>query len=276
MKKVALLPSLLTLGNAALGFTAIVTVLDAAFVGAPNKVVDPGKLQIAIYCIFGAMLCDALDGAVARLVKGTSDFGGELDSLADIVSFGIAPALIVKAIVKFDFHFFEGVNWNPWSKITWLVTGIYCLGTILRLARFNVESKPDHESRQFFDGLPCPPAAGVLVAVALLYIVEPVLRDVTFYTMLISAPFLALMMVSRIRYSHLINRLLLGERSFAYLVLFAGALVAVFTLGIYLYALAAGFLAYALWGLIAAILRKRRKSPQTPEPSDERAIINTH
>ncbi len=275
MKKVALLPSLLTLGNAALGFTAIVTVLDAAFAGAPNKV-DPGKLQIAIYCIFGAMLCDALDGTVAHLVKGTTEFGGYLDSLADMVSFGIAPALIVKAIVKFDFHLFEGYNWNPWSKITWLVTGIYCLGTILRLARFNVESKPDHESHQFFDGLPCPPAAGVLVAVALLYIVEPVLRDVTFYTMLISAPFLALMMVSRIRYSHLINRVLLGERSFAYLVLFAGALVAVFTLGIYIYALAAGFLAYALWGLIAAILRKKRKGPQTPEPSDERVIINTH
>ncbi len=261
MKKVAFLPTLLTLGNAALGFTAVATVLDAAFVGAPNKI-DAGKLEVAIYCIFGAMFCDALDGPVARLVKGASEFGGYLDSLADMVSFGIAPALIVKAIVKFDFHFFEGYNWNPWSKITWLVTGIYCLGTILRLARFNVENRPDEESHQFFEGLPCPPAAGVLSSVALLYILadQVALRYVTFYVMLVMGPFLAVMMVSRIRYSHLVNRMLLGERSFAYLALFAGGLVAVFALGVHTYALAVGFLIYAFWGPIGALVKKGRNS----------------
>lgn len=102
MKKVTILPALLTLGNAALGFTAVSTVVDAAYFG--HGAVNADKLHVAIYCIFGAMICDALDGAVARLVRGESEFGGYLDSLADIVSFGIAPALIVKAIIKMDFN----------------------------------------------------------------------------------------------------------------------------------------------------------------------------
>lgn len=256
MKKVTLLPTLLTLGNAALGFTAIATVVDAAYMASPDQHVDSHKLTIAIYCIFGAMVCDALDGAVARLVRGASEFGGYLDSLADIVSFGIAPALVVKSIVKFDFQLFPRYNFDPWSKITWFVTGIYCLGTILRLARYNVENTPDNESHQFFEGLPCPPAAGVLAAVALLYIVVPALQYVTFYLMLVMGPFLAVMMVSRIRYMHFVNMVLLGERSFTYLVLFAAALVAVFALGIYVYALGVGFLTYALWGPFDALFRK--------------------
>jgi CDP-diacylglycerol--serine O-phosphatidyltransferase len=256
MKKVTILPALLTLGNAALGFTAVATVVDAAYALPNDTALSHEKLKIAIYCIFGAMICDALDGAVARLVKGASEFGGYLDSLADIVSFGIAPALIVKAIIKLDFKIFPGVNWEPWSKITWLVAGMYCLGAILRLARFNAENSPDAESHQYFEGLPTPPAAGLLASLALLYILEPSLKDFMFYSMIVAGPFLALMMVSRVRYVHFVNKVLLGEHAFQYLALFAGALVAVIALGVYEFALALGFVAYALWGPLVGIFRR--------------------
>jgi CDP-diacylglycerol--serine O-phosphatidyltransferase len=256
MKKVTILPALLTLGNAALGFTAVATVVDAAYASSSDLHMYHEKLRIAIFCIFGAMVCDALDGAVARLVKGATEFGGYLDSLADIVSFGIAPALIVKAIIKLDFQLFPGVNWDPWSKITWLVTGMFCLGAILRLARFNAENSPDAESHQYFEGLPTPPAAGLLVSLALLYIINSSLKDLMFYTMVVAGPFLGVMMVSRVRYVHFINKVLLGEHTFQYIALFAAIIIAVSALGIYEYALAAGFLVYALWGPLVMIFRK--------------------
>ena len=259
MKKVTILPAMLTLGNAALGFTAVATVVDAAYsLSSPDPILYHEKLKIAIFCIFGAMVCDALDGAVARMVKGATEFGGYLDSLADIVSFGIAPALIVKAIIKLDFQqqIFRGIGWDPWSKITWLVTGMFCLGAILRLARFNAENAPDAESHQYFEGLPTPPAAGLLISLALLYIIEPSLQSVMFYTMIIAGPFLGVMMISRVRYVHLINKVLLGEHTFQYVALFAAMIVAVSALGVYEYALAVGFLVYALWGPVVMIFRK--------------------
>jgi CDP-diacylglycerol--serine O-phosphatidyltransferase len=256
MKKVTILPAMLTLGNAALGFTAVATVVDAAYSFSSNAPLYHEKLKIAIFCIFGAMVCDALDGAVARMVRGATEFGGYLDSLADIVSFGIAPALIVKAIIKLDFQLFQGINWDPWSKITWLVTGMFCLGAILRLARFNAENAPDAESHQYFEGLPTPPAAGLLISLALLYIIDSSMKNVMFWTMIIAGPFLGVMMVSRVRYIHLINKVLLGEHTFQYIALFAAIIVAVSALGVYEYALAAGFLAYALWGPAVTIFRK--------------------
>jgi len=270
MKKVTILPTLLTLGNAALGFTAVATVVDAAYASSSDLHLYHDKLKIAIFCIFGAMVCDALDGAVARLVKGTTEFGGYLDSLADIVSFGIAPALIVKAIIKLDFQIFQGINWDPWSKITWLVTGIFCLGAILRLARFNAENAPDTESHQYFEGIPTPAAAGLLISLALLYVIDSSLKNVMFYTMIAAGPFLGVMMVSRVRYTHFVNKVLLGEHTFQYIALFAAIIVVVSALGIYEYALAAGFLAYAFWGPLVAIFKRPKpfeESPRREKPS---------
>lgn len=152
-----------------------------------------------------------------------------------------------------------------WSKITWFVTGIFCLGAILRLARFNVENASGVESHQYFDGLPTPPAAGVLVSLALIYLLLPEkYQYAMFYPLVIGGPFLGLMMVSRIRYVHLVNKMLLGEHSFQYIALFAACVVGVVALGIYEYALAAAFIGYAFWGPLMVLLKRPRPEDETP------------
>ncbi|MFH1550231.1 MAG: CDP-alcohol phosphatidyltransferase family protein [Planctomycetota bacterium] len=261
MKKIVILPTLLTLGNAAFGFTAIAVVIDAAFRGGPDAAptISLEKVGLAGLLIFCAMVCDALDGIVARLVGGTSDFGGHLDSLADIVSFGVAPALLIKTVVQYDFHLFLGVP-NPalWAKLAWIITGIYCLCAILRLARFDDEkAKTAEESTtEYFDGLPTPGAAGVLVGLAMLYAYEPALRVVLAYIMTVAVPLLGALMVSRLPFPHFVNKVLLSRHSFKYVLVFAATVVVVLASGVYLYALAGGFVTYAL--AVGPVLAVRR------------------
>jgi len=263
LKKIVILPTLLTLGNAAFGFTAIAVIIDAAFKGGPGAAptISLEKLGLAGLLIFCAMVCDALDGIVARLVGGTSDFGGHLDSLADIVSFGVAPALLIKTVVQYDFHLFLGVP-NPalWAKLAWIITGLYCLCAILRLARFDDEkAKAADESEtatEYFAGLPTPGAAGVLVGLAMLYAYEPALRVVLAYIMTVAVPLLGALMVSRLPFPHFVNKVLLSRHSFKYVLVFAATVVVVLASGVYLYALAGGFATYAL--VVGPVLAFRR------------------
>ncbi len=130
------LPNLLTTGALFFGFFAII-----------QASVD--KFEYAAIAILIATVLDGLDGRVARLTKTTSDFGKEYDSLADVISFGLAPALVV----------FE---WSVSSlgKVGWLCAFLYVSATALRLARFNTQSSPNPN---YFQGLPCPMAAAFLV-----------------------------------------------------------------------------------------------------------------
>jgi len=129
------LPNLLTTGALFFGFFAIIQGIYGNF----------GYAAIAILI---ALVLDGLDGRVARLTKTTSDFGKEYDSLSDVICFGLAPALVV----------FE---WSISSlgKIGWLCAFLYVASTALRLARFNTLSAPPG----YFQGMPCPPAAGLLI-----------------------------------------------------------------------------------------------------------------
>ena len=115
-------------------------------------------LQAIIFIIFAALL-DALDGRIARLIKGTSEFGKELDSLTDFVSFGIAPAFII--------YFWE---LNNYGKIGWAITLIYSVCCVLRLARFNLTKVSEKEEWKlnFFEGIPSP-AGGILILLPLIY-----------------------------------------------------------------------------------------------------------
>ena len=109
-----LLPNILTLGGVCLGISSIKFSID-------------GNFSLAVTLILLAAILDALDGRVARLIKGTSDFGKELDSLTDFVSFGIAPVLIL--------YFWE---LNTYGKFGWAIALIYSVCCVLRLARFNL------------------------------------------------------------------------------------------------------------------------------------------
>ena len=141
-----LLPNILTLGGVCLGISSIKFSID-------------GNYSLAVIFILLAAILDALDGRIARLIKGTSDFGKELDSLTDFVSFGIAPVFIL--------YFWE---LNKYGKLGWAITLIYSVCCVLRLARFNL-TKTDKQQlwkSNYFEGVPSP-AGGILILMPLIF-----------------------------------------------------------------------------------------------------------
>ena len=139
-----ILPNMLTLIGVCIGLTSIRFALD-------------GKFEFAIIAIIFAALIDGLDGRIARLIKGTSKVGKELDSLTDMISFGVAPAFIM--------YFWK---LNSLGRFGWLVCLIYVICVALRLARFNVNSNQEPSWRDnFFEGVPSP-AGGILVLTPLI------------------------------------------------------------------------------------------------------------
>jgi CDP-diacylglycerol--serine O-phosphatidyltransferase len=145
------LPNLFTVASLFSGFYAIVQAMN-------------GRFETAAMAIFVSMVLDGLDGRVARLTHTQSAFGAELDSLADMVSFGVAPALVVYVWALQDFAGMQTVSWlGPWltTKLGWIAAFIYCACAALRLARFNTTL--DIADKRFFQGLPSP-AAACLVA----------------------------------------------------------------------------------------------------------------
>src|SRR5262245_41457656 len=162
MRKIAVVPTLLTLGNGVCGFVAIA--LASKIIPSETETHNDFFFAIAGWLIIAAMIFDMLDGYVARLSKTASKFGGELDSLCDAISFGVAPAFILLKL---------GPGWDrlPRLHLHEILAGIaalYMVCTILRLARFNVDNTPDPASHKRFRGLPSPWAAGCIAALAVL------------------------------------------------------------------------------------------------------------
>ena len=141
-----LLPNILTLGGVCLGISSI-------------KFSIEGNYSLAVIFILLAAILDALDGRIARLIKGTSEFGKELDSLTDFVSFGIAPVFIL--------YFWQ---LNNYGKLGWAITLIYSVCCVLRLARFNLTNidKKHIWKNNYFEGVPSP-AGGILILLPLVY-----------------------------------------------------------------------------------------------------------
>ncbi len=141
-----LLPNILTLAGVCLGISSIKFSID-------------GNFSLAVTLILFAAILDALDGRIARLIKGTSEFGKELDSLTDFVSFGIAPV--------FTLYFWE---LNNYGKLGWAITLIYSVCCVLRLARFNLTKNEETQKwkNNFFEGIPSP-AGGLLILMPLIY-----------------------------------------------------------------------------------------------------------
>ena len=139
-----ILPNMLTLIGVCIGLTSIRFALDE-------------KFEFAIIAIIFAALIDGLDGRIARLIKGTSKVGKELDSLTDMISFGVAPAFIM--------YFWE---LNTFGRFGWLLCLIYVICVALRLARFNIHSNQESSWKDnFFEGVPSP-AGAILVLTPLI------------------------------------------------------------------------------------------------------------
>ena len=171
-----LLPNILTLGGVCLGISSIKFSID-------------GNYSLAVTLILFAAILDALDGRVARLIKGTSEFGKELDSLTDFVSFGIAPVFVL--------YFWE---LNKYGKLGWAITLIYSVCCVLRLARFNLTKIEEAEEwkNNFFEGIPSP-AGGLLILMPLIYELANLnlgydIKNITPYSTVI----VAIMLVSKV------------------------------------------------------------------------------
>lgn len=268
-RRLAVIPSLFTLGNAACGFAAIIQVASLEFDPVARTILNPGNLVHAGWLILLAMVFDGLDGRIARMTKSAGQFGGELDSLCDAVTFGVAPGVLVAMANA------QAISSPLLAKIGWLFGLAMACGAILRLARFNVENSPDDEAHLAFKGLPSPAAAGTIASLAVLQGFLRSDRTVLSFAnpetlraiadgITVALPFVALavgyLMVSRIRYVHLPNRYLRGRKSvrkiaqIVFLVILVAAIVPEA-------GLAVGFLAYALSGPIATAIARGKGVP---------------
>lgn len=240
IRAVSVLPTLFTLGNLVCGFFAIVVLsriekpVDAQFATTPKielrlntakeliATEDPTQvLMLSGALILLAMIFDAVDGQVARITRTASDFGAQLDSLCDLVSFGLAPAiLLVKMCPRFTSLHTEAV---------WSIAAVFVCCAALRLARFNVEldNDDDHTS---FAGLPTPAAAAAIASFAILSyslrneVAAEIHKSFERYdwwmqqTLPLFAVLIAVLMVSRIPYPHPLTQFVRGQRTFAQLV----------------------------------------------------------
>ncbi len=284
LRGVAVLPSLFTLGNAICGFAAIyyAAMPEADF----QKRFFISPLAFAGYLVLLAIVFDAIDGRLARLAKSESNFGAQLDSLADVVSFGVAPAfLLIKLTARTQEA--SAAPAPVVGKLIWLIAAIYLCCTALRLARFNVESVADIASHQTFRGLPTPAAAGIIASLVVLHqeflgeatglgdwLRDSIGVDLAAQVMVRALPVvtlvLALAMVSRIPYVHLLNQYLAGRRSFKHLVRLT--IFFIFCLVHLQIALVCLFCSFALSGPVTILRdrwRRARAKAGLPEPQVE-------
>ena len=168
LAKIYLLPNLFTAGNLFFGFLCLIRCIQARY--SEEALTSFSLYNQAVWCIFGSLVCDGLDGRLARLGGKESLFGKEFDSVADVISFGLAPAMIVFFLILSPEN-----NFIKYKKIGWLIGFIYLLCGAVRLARFNVitnpllpkeQQLPPHAAVSFI-GLPIPAAASVIASLVL-------------------------------------------------------------------------------------------------------------
>ncbi len=222
-------PTLCTLGNLVAGFAAI------HYAAKPIAYVGPwdwSGLYFAAVLIFVGMVFDAVDGALARLTRSTSEVGAQLDSLADVVTFGIAPAFMTVMLVGHylgaygtDYNIIGPEADSVFGRIVWGVAATYVCCAALRLARFNVETPTAAaEDHMIFRGLPSPGAAGAVASLILLHqeLAAAEIGENFVRAAALVIPFITILcafaMVSTMPYSHVINRYMRGGRSFGYIV----------------------------------------------------------
>lgn len=246
---IAILPSLATLGNLLCGFMAIFCCVLAIRADFASGLVIPPKpanawlaqylptyVACGAYLIIGALICDALDGRLARMARRTTEFGAQLDSIADVVSFGAAPAMLFLTLLVALANPAES---DPLvSKVQWrlglLAALVYVSCAAIRLARYNAENVKDESAQQHFTGLPAPGAAAAFVALLLVHETwaqqgarllgvdwAPAIR----WSMAPMALALGALMVSRLDYVHVFNVYIRRERPVSHLIWLVSAIV---------------------------------------------------
>jgi CDP-diacylglycerol--serine O-phosphatidyltransferase len=266
-KTVAILPSMLTLGNLLCGFTSVFLASRPADMDLPWGWTP---LTFAGVFVFMGMVFDAFDGSVARLTHNTSELGEQLDSMADMVTFGVAPAFMVIQLIGVNAPFISVRSDAYMDRAAMVIAGIYVCCVALRLARFNTEiDDPTEKDHTSFKGLPSPGAAGTVVSLILLHqYFFAKLEDshhlfirATAISMVGIMLLVALAMVSNLRYPHFVNRYFRGRVKFGK---FALALILIMFLFIApQQSIAGAFVIYAVFTpatwLLGQIMPKKNK-----------------
>ena len=263
----SVLPTLMTLGNVICGFAAI----HYAAKEMHETAFGFSTLSFAGGLVFLGMFFDAIDGTVARLTRSTSAMGAQLDSLADVITFGVAPAFMTLRLVSHYYgpaegHTLLGPADNAYAKVLWAIAAFYVCCTALRLARFNAEVRSEKkEDHLYFKGLPSPGAGGTVASLTLLHqhLALVTWKDAlpagfgATSSLIIPATTLlcALAMVGKVRYPHFVNRYLKGRKPLAGV----AAAVAVVLLSVWWFheALALALTGYALSGPVGMLARRR-------------------
>ena len=248
--KIYLLPNLMTAGNLFCGFAATLKMVQGALLQGSDPAAAAVLFHTAIWYILGACIFDLLDGRLARLGGQDSPFGREFDSLADIVSFGLAPALMVYRIVLVDF-----------PRAGWVVAFVYLLCGALRLARFNCIAAAGPTAGgadKNFRGFPIPAAAGVIASLTLFMLWWLGERDHDIGRWKWVLPplmlFLSFMMFSRFSYPSFKGLSWKTTRSAPRFLIIA--VVLIFTVMNYEWMPAVLFLSYLLYGFVRPWLSK--------------------
>lgn len=267
--QVYLLPNLMTAGNLACGFSAVMAIFD----GMRSPEGGAREFHIAIFLILGACLFDALDGRIARLKGQDSMFGREFDSLADIISFGIAPALLVMDMVLKSFD----------DRLGWTIAFVYLLCGAMRLARFNclsqaaAEGKTEPKSRDFV-GFPIPAAAGLIASLTLfmLWLNEGDKNVGNWkYLLVVIMPLLSFMMLSEFSYPSFKAMNLKTKKSLVWL--FVAILVLVCAVNFVEFVPLLIFLSYLAYGLVRPwISREWRREIEdgVDENGEDAEVVN--
>jgi CDP-diacylglycerol--serine O-phosphatidyltransferase len=291
LRSLAFVPTLITLGNLLCGFAAIHFALRAMIdLGAgvtPEQIITlhhpvierllPSFLSVGAILVALGMVLDCFDGLIARVTRSTTNFGGQLDSLADVVTFGVAPATLMVAFMTKELAG-DSIVPSPISdhalgRLTWVSAAIYVAFTAVRLARYNVEhAKADFDHR-IFRGLPSPGAAAIMVAL-ILFQDQPmgaVLRRAIVYATPFVAMGIAFLMVSRIPYRRFHRAYLLGRQPFGQF------LVVMLVVAIFLAFKAETFLVIVLWyGLSGPLFYLVRVVRERTRPGHGVATTSMH
>jgi len=267
LRSIAVLPTMMTLGNALCGFAAIFVATRPADAALPFGLT---ALVLGCVLIFCGMVLDGLDGGVARLTRSTSDLGEQLDSMADMVTFGVAPAVLAVTLIGIETPFGGGRGDTYFDRLGLVAAMIYVACTALRLARFNVElgsaEQPDHSD---FKGLPSPGAAGTVASLVLLhqnFIADARPAWVTHgaaFGMILVLLLTAFAMVSPLRYVHVLNRYVRGRAPFSTVV--KGVVFGLLLIIEFQATLAGALIAYALSAPVAAAWKRAMAGPRSPK-----------
>jgi CDP-diacylglycerol---serine O-phosphatidyltransferase len=263
--KIYFLPNLLTAGNLFCGFVALTKIVEAD----PNSSDYFAQIKLALGFILLACIFDLFDGRVARMGGVESPFGREFDSLADLISFGVAPAFLVQRVVLADVF-------GEYRQISWFIASIYLLCGAFRLARFNcLAAMPSSSANKDFLGFPIPSAAGLVASLTLLIIhfneKEKSLGHWNYFIAGVLV-FLSAMMVSEVKYPSFKS---LGLRSTTtFLKILVGALfvgsILILREKILYYVLPAFFTAYLIYGFVRPSLSRawRREIEEEDDEPD--------